>query len=515
MKHHPILPASFLLAAALLLAPVAIAETVAATAPSADAPAAPRAALDRPNVVVVLLDDAGYGDFEHNGNPTVSTPRIAQLANGGACFTQFYDASPACSASRYALLTGRVPGRSGLGHYVIGPASARYLHPREITLADGLHQRGYATGMFGKWHLGTPNPANHFTPESLPLAHGFDQWIGTNVSHDYADAMLIQSDPAGKEPAAGYTVLERKLGTHRAACDTLTGRYAKAAVDFIHANRAKPFFAYVALNQPHLGLFCGPEFKGTSRRGLFGDVMSETDHCVGAILDALEKDGISKNTLIVFSSDNGPWLRFLNTAHDPRYGEARMNVGYAHPFRNGKGSDWEGGSRVPGLFYWPGVIAPQRVQEPASLLDVLPTVFEVCGAKQPEGRTVDGRDIRRLLSAKLGGEAVGAFDFTYPDEDNHPIALRQGPWKLMTGIMQQYRDDGNAFSASPEKPLLFQVEQDLGERVNRAGEHPDIVGKMKEQLQKRAAQIREEGSFWGKAGAEGSDKSAHEKGSED
>ncbi len=462
----------------------------------AQAPAPPREALDRPNVVVILLDDAGYGDFEHNGNPVVRTPSITKMAQQGACFTQFYDASPACSASRYGLLTGRVPGRSGLGAYVIGPESARYLHPREITLADGLKQQGYATAMFGKWHLGTPNAKNGFAPESLPLAHGFNQWIGTNVSHDYQDALLLQSDPAGREPVAGYRVLAKNLPSDHAATDSLTRRYTEAATAFIHANRAKPFFAYVALNQPHLALFCGPEFKGRSRRGLLGDVMEEADDCAGKILAALEAEGIAGNTLVILSSDNGPWLRFMNTAKHPMYGEAQLNVGYAQPFRNGKGSDWEGGSRVPGLFYWPGVVAPARIQEPASLLDVLPTVFGIAGAKVPADRSVDGRDLRSLLSDQLGGKAVKDFIFTYPDPANHPVALRRGPWKLMTGVFEQYKDADGGFTASPAKPLLFQVEQDLGERIDRAAEHPDLVAKMKQELEARTQQIKDEGSFW-------------------
>jgi arylsulfatase A len=430
--------------------------------------------------------------LEHNGNPVVSTPNIARLAQGGASFTQFYDASPACSASRYSLLTGRVPGRSGLGSYVINPDTQRHLHPREISLAEGLKERGYATGMFGKWHLGSPNAKNGFTPESLPLAHGFDQWIGTNVSHDYAHSMLLTNDPAGTEPCAGYRVIAKDLPSHQDVTNSLTRRYTEATVSFIHAHRDKPFFAYVALNQPHLGLFCGPEFKGKSRRGLFGDVMGEVDSCAGSILKALEEEGLDQNTLIILSSDNGPWLRFMNDA------KQGLDVGYAHPFRNGKGSNWEGGSRVPGLFYWPATIPASRIQDPASLLDVLPTVFALSGEALPSGRSIDGRDIRKLLSPKLGGGFPSDFVLTYPNSANRPIAIRQGPWKLMIGIMQQYKDADGGFPATLEKPLLFQVEHDLGERFNRAPTEPSKVTELKQLLDQRIRQIKEEGSFWDK-----------------
>ncbi len=492
-----------------LAADVLLSVAWGAPANPAAATAAPRQALDRPNVVVIFLDDAGYGDFEQNGNPTIRTPRIAKLAAEGASFTQFYVASAACSASRYALLTGRIPARSGLGSWTVGPESERHIHAREVTLADGLHQRGYATGMFGKWHLGTPNSKNGFDPAALPLAHGFDQWIGTNVSHDYPAAMLLQSDPAGREPIAGYRVLARNLPSNPAVCESLTGRYTAAAVDFIHAHRAQPFFAYVALNQPHLGLFCGKEFQGTSRRGLLGDVMAEADHCVGAIVNALAAEGLTGNTMIFFSSDNGPWIRYQDIAHDPKYGDTRLQVGYALPFRNGKGSDWEGGHRVPGIFYWPGVIPPARVLDPASTLDVLPTVFQFAGEPLPSDRTLDGRNIGSLLTPKLGTKTVPQFHLLYPGSNNQPLALREGPWKLVTGIQQQYRDDGG-FKASLQKPLLFQLEQDLGERIDRGAEHPDIVDTMKKEFLDQVAQIRSEGTFWGAEDGKGHDSSDDE-----
>lgn len=455
-----------------------------------------RNAMDRPNVVVFFLDDAGYGDFAHNGNPTIRTPNITKLANDGASFTQFYTTSPACSASRYSLLTGRFPGRSGLGSWVIGPSSKRYLHPAEWTLAEGFKSRGYRTGMFGKWHLGNPNKANAMAPKSLPLSHGFDQWIGTNVSHDYGNAKLLKSDPGGDNPIPGYSELARDLPSDEAASTSLTGRYTEAAVKFISENKDRPFFAYIPHNMPHLGIYASDKFKGRSRRGLLGDVMEEVDDSVGRVLAAIKEGGIEKNTLILFSSDNGPWLLFKNTKSHKKYGEARMHVGNAYPFRDGKGSTWEGGHRVPGIFYWPGVIEPGTVeQSPCSTLDVLPTIFALIGADLPSDRTIDGRDIRAYLAPKRFEGEVEPFRFLYSYHDNRASAIRQGPWKLHIRIGSQLKDN-YGFKASRETPLLFQVEQDLGERIDRAGEHPELVSDMLGRLDALESQIKEEGSFW-------------------
>lgn len=448
--------------------------------------------LDKPNVIVIYLDDSGYGDFSHNGNPTIETPHISRLAAGGANFSQFYVTSSACSASRYSLLTGRYPGRSGLGSWVIGPESPRYLQPREVTLADGLKKAGYHTAMAGKWHLGNPNEKNSMSPACLPLAHGFDSWIGTNVSHDYADAKLLQSDPAGNHPIKGYRELARDLPLHPDVCESLTGRYATAAVDFIKASKDAPFFLYLAHNMPHLGIHASSGFQGKSRRGLLGDVMAEVDDSVGRILAALKEAGIDRNTLIVFSSDNGPWIKFEDAADDPNYGEARLHVGYAQPFRDGKGSTWEGGYRVPGIFYWPGVIEPNRQLEPASTLDVLPTVFALAHAETPQDRSLDGRDIRPLLAPQRFPGKVADFVLLENYSNNKPSAIRKGPWKLMIRQGSQ-TDHTYGFHASETAPLLFNVEQDFSERIDRAAEQPEIAAELLAGLRRMREQIENEG----------------------
>lgn len=448
---------------------------------------------DKPNVLLVYLDDSGYGDYSHNGNPVIETPNISKLALEGSTFTQFYVTSPACSASRYSLLTGRYPGRSGFGTWVIGPGSKPHLRSGEITIADGLKSNGYVTGMFGKWHLGSPNKGNGMSTDSLPLAHGFDTWLGTNVSHDYDNALLLKSDPTGTTPVAGYSEVAKNLPSDEKASTSLTGRYTDATIDFIKKNKDKPFFAYVAYNQPHLGLYVSDEFKGKSRRGLLGDVMAEVDSSVGRIIATLQDEGIADNTIIVFSSDNGPWVMFrdLKFKNHPKYGEARTHVGYAYPFRDGKGSTWEGGYRVPGIFYWPGVIKQQRQLNPASTLDVMPTIFSLTGTKEAGENKHDGRDISPYL---LGDESVNVkeFDFIYSYSDNQPSAIRVGPWKLLVRIGSQ-TGDNYGFKASEKAPLLFNVEEDLGERINRADEHPEIVAKLLKKLQEKRSEINNTG----------------------
>lgn len=455
---------------------------------------------DRPNVVLFFLDDSGYGDYSHTGNPTIATPNISRLVQDGMSFPQFYVASPACSASRYSLLTGRVPGRSGLGSWVIGPQASRYLHPQEFTLAEGLKTRGYHTGIFGKWHLGSPNKNNRHVPETLPLAHGFDEWLGTNVSHDYDNAMLLQSDAAGVEPTQGYAVIARNLPSRPDVCATLTERSTAAAVSFITRNKAAPFLAYIPFNMPHLGIHASEAFRGRSRRGLLGDVMEEIDASVGRVRQTLEEHGLTENTLIIFSSDNGPWIMFQDTASHPKYGEARLHVGYATPFRDGKGSTWEGGHRVPGIFCWPGTISGNAVERsPASTLDILPTVCGLAGVDVPTDRSIDGRDIRAYLLPETSAETVPEFAFVYSGRDNKPSAVRVGPWKLHVRIASQTGND-YGFQASRETPLLFQLEQDLGEQIDRAGERPERVAAMLTQLNQFEVQVEQEGSFWEAAG---------------
>lgn len=449
----------------------------------------------KPNVVLFYLDDSGYGDFAHNGNPTIKTPNITKLKDSGINFTQFYVSSAACSASRYSLMTGRYPGRSGLGSWVVGPDSQRHIHTKEITLAEGLKSGGYRTGLFGKWHLGSPNSNNEFSEETLPLAHGFDEWIGTNVSHDYDTAMLLKSNPQGRTPISGYEVIAKDLPSDVKTSESLTGVCTKAAIDFINENKEKPFFAYVAFNMPHLGLFVSDKYRGKSRNGVLGDVMEELDASIGDIMQTLEEAGLKDNTIVIFASDNGPWVRFSNEA-DTKYGDTRLQVGYATPFRDGKGSTWDGGHRVPGIISWPAKIKGGRnEQTPISTLDILPTIFAIADIELPQDRTVDGRDIRSLLMPDKYENGVDEFKFFYSYSDNYPSAIRKGPWKLHIRIGSQ-TGNNYGFNASRETPLLFQIEKDLGERVNVSAEYPGKILELQTDLEIFEKQMRKEGSFW-------------------
>lgn len=456
-----------------------------------------RPSSEKPNLVLIFLDDCGYGDFSHTGNPSIHTPNISRLVAEGLSFPQFYTASPACSASRYAVLTGRNPARSGFD-WVLGPTVKRHIHSKEVTIAEGLKQRGYATAMFGKWHLGNPNEANGFSPETFPLAHGFDSWIGSNVSNDYdPGANLIRSNPKGATPIPGYELLRENYASDAELQGSLTGRYSDGAIDFIRQQGDRPFFAYVAFSMPHLPVHNSPAFAGVSKRGLYGDVIEEIDASVGRIRKALEEEGIAENTLLVFTSDNGPWIKFQDMAEHPLYGEARLNIGSALPFRDGKGSTWEGGVRVPGVFWWPGTIEPASiVREPAATFDILPTIFALAGQPLPPNRTLEGRDIRPYLNAEHFAGSVDDFSFIYTGRSNNEIyGARRGPWKLHIQLYSQ-TGDNYGFEATRESPLLFQVNHDVSERYDRAAEQPDVVKQLLGDIQAFETSLAQEGTFW-------------------
>jgi arylsulfatase A len=460
-----------------------------------------RPPLEKPNVVVVFLDDCGYGDFAHTGNPTIHTPHVTRLASEGANFPQFYAASPACTASRYSLLTGRNPRRSGFGTWVLGPNDPRHIHTKEVSLAEGLKNRGYATGFFGKWHLGTPNSNNQNTANAFPLAHGFDLWEGTNVSNDYTKppVKLIRSHPEGTTPIPGYEILTDQLATNIPVHEDLTSRYRDLAVNFIRKKKDHPFLLYLAPNMPHLPVHAGAAFKGKSRRGPYGDCIEEIDAMIGTIVSTLEAEGIARNTLVILSSDNGPWIRFENTAEHPLYGEARTLVGSALPFRDGKGSTWEGGVRVVGVWYWPGVIAPRTVvRDPASTMDVLPTAFALAGEPLPSGRTIDGRDIRPYLNPATFPGTVPDFRLIYTGTGGNAIhAVRKGPWKLHIALYSQ-TGNNHGFTASRSSPLLFNVERDPHERIDRHAEEPGVVADLQSVISSFETSLDAEQTFWGK-----------------
>lgn len=418
-------------------------------------------AASKPNIVVLFMDDAGYGDLGSYGHPTIATPNLDRMASEGARFTQFYSASPACSASRYSLLTGRLPVRSGFP-WVLGPESERGIHPDEITIAEGLKSAGYATAAFGKWHLGRPD-------EFLPLAHGFDEYFGLPYSNDmqppkWIDMPLLE----GNEIA--------ELNPDQS---TLTKRYTERAIQFIKKNKDTPFFCYLPYAMPHVPLHPGKAHAGTSRRGTYGDVIEEIDWSVGEILKTLRKQGLDNNTLVIFTSDNGPWI-----IQGDQGGSAGL-------LRDGKGSTWEGGVREPCIARWPGNIdAGITLREPASTMDILPTVFTLAGVDIPTDRSIDGRDISKLL---LKGKRKHERDplFFYGPKQLH--AVRVGDWKLHIRTSSQTKIkyfDGKV-------PLLFNLETDPSEKWDLADKHPEKVVDFQGIIDAHFASLQEETSFWG------------------
>lgn len=415
-----------------------------------------------PNVVIIYADDLGYGDLGCYGHPTIRTPHLDRMAAEGLRFTSFYTAAEVCTPSRAALLTGRYPVRSGMcddQRRVLFPDSAGGLPSDEVTLPELLRTRGYATGMVGKWHLG-------HLPEFLPTRHGFDQFFGLPYSNDMDRS---PDSPPGRraflEPRSEYwkVPLIRDDRTIEKGPDQsqLTRRYTEEAVRFIREKRERPFFLYFAHTFPHVPLFASDRFLGRSPRGLYGDAVEELDWSVGEVLAALREAGLEKDTLVWFSSDNGPWLT------------QREQGGSAGGLRDGKGSTWEGGMRVPGIAWWPGRIAAGRVtDDPAATLDLLPTVAALANAPLPGDRTIDGVDLAPLIFG-TGPGPRSEFAF-YRGATLH--AFRKGPYKAHFTTRTGY--GGQPTTHTP--PVLFHLGVDPGESYNVAGQHPEILAEINE-----------------------------------
>ncbi len=429
-----------------------------------------------PNIVVVFLDDAGYGDFGHTGNPIIRTPSIDRMAAEGMRLTQFYSASPACTASRYSLLTGRLPVRSGFS-WVLGPSSPRGIHPREWTLAEGLRDLGYATAIFGKWHLGLPE-------EYLPLQQGFDEYFGLPYSND-----MQPPDWVSLPLFEGNDVIELDPDQ-----TLLTEAFTRRALDFIGRNRQRPFFLYLPYSMPHLPLSPGAEFAGRSSRGAYGDVIEELDAAVGRIPSKLRQENLAERTAVFLTSDNGPWII------------KNEEGGSSGPFRDGKGSTWEGGMRVPGVAWWPGTIPAGSIDRGvATTMDLYVTALALAGSRPPEDRRVDGRDISdRIRGIDADGSERGPSgpDQLVAEEPGEPLffygpghalhAVRHGRWKLHVQTSSQTGID--YFGGT--LPLLFDLEQDPGETWNLAERYPAVVAELRETLEAHRAEVLASGTFF-------------------
>ncbi|RMH03306.1 MAG: arylsulfatase [Planctomycetota bacterium] len=421
---------------------------------------------ERPNLVVLFADDLGYGDLGCFGHPIIRTPNLDRMAAEGTRFTQFYSASPACTASRYSLLTGRLAARSGFA-WVLVPSSPRGLHAAERTLADELREAGYATAAVGKWHLGN-------RPEFLPLAHGFDEYLGLPYSNDMLPPRWPPIPPleGDKEVESGPDQ------------STLTRRYTERALSFIDRNRDRPFFLYLAYAMPHVPLHPGAAFAGRSPRGAYGDAVEEIDWSVGRILDRLRRLGLAERTLVLFTSDNGPWII------------KGLDGGSAGLLRDGKGSTWEGGMREPAIFWWPGTVPAGRVERAvASTLDLFPTALELAGRPLPEpgrgrnGAVLDGRSILPLL---LGRGAPEDRPFFYHGPGHVLHAVRLGRWKLHLKTSSQ---TGKEYFEG-RVPLLFDLERDPSETRDLAAEEPEVVARLTALAAEHEREVAEHGSFW-------------------
>lgn len=410
----------------------------------------------------------GYADLACYGNPKVKTPNLDRMAAEGVRFTDFYVGQAVCSASRAALLTGCYPNRVGI-QGALPPRARTGLHPKEITLAEVLKERGYATAIYGKWHLG-----DH--PDCLPTKQGFDEYFGIPYSND-----MWPHHPTGGESYPPLPLYENEREVQSMPDQTqLTTWYTERAVRFIERNKERPFFLYVPHNMPHVPLFVSDKFKGKSGAGLYGDVLMEIDWSVGQILNALKQNGLDEKTLVMFASDNGPWLL---------YGD---HAGSAQPLREGKGTSFEGGVRDPFIARWPGRIPAGKVcRELTTAMDVLPTVAKIAGGKLPEDRIIDGKDIWPLLAGEA--DAKTPHKAYYYFWGNHLQAVRSGPWKLHLphDYITVNPGKGGQPGKNPNRMIgleLFNLEADPGESTDVSSQNPDIV----EQLEKLAEACRQD-----------------------
>jgi arylsulfatase A len=439
------------------------------------ASAAQAAPPERPNIVIIFIDDMGYADIGPFGAKTYATPNLDRMAAEGRRFTDFHAATAVCSASRAALLTGCYPGRvSILG--ALRPKSPVGINADELTLAELCKQAGYATGAFGKWHLGDRR-------RFLPLQHGFDEYYGLPYSND-----MWPRGHRGEElpPDAGrrkeYPPLRMFQGNEVVDEEVtpedqtqLTRSYTERAVDFIDRHHGEPFFLYVPHSMVHVPLYVSKEFEGKSGAGLFGDAVMEVDWSVGQILGALKQHGIDEKTLVVFTSDNGPWLNFGNHA------------GSAGPLREGKGTMFEGGYREPCLMRFPGQIpAGSACDKLCATIDLLPTVARLLGLALPSDRIIDGRDIWPLMTGEVG--AKSPHDVFYCYYDNELRAVRDQRWKLVlphTSRTLAGRPGGrDGYPVQYEQAsiglALYDLKNDVGETTDVAAEHTEIVKRLSE-----------------------------------
>ena len=419
--------------------------------------------LKTPNIIFILTDDQGYADLGIYGANDISTPNLNKMAAEGAIFTSYYATQPVCSASRASILTGCYPNRIGIyGAY--GPGSKFGLNQNETTIAELLKERGYKTAIFGKWHLGD-------APKFFPRKHGFDEFYGILYSNDMW--------PKHPEQGTKFNFPNIYLYENEKALSVindqtfLTSELTKKTIDFIKKNKKHPFFIYLSHPQPHVPLFASEKFRNTQKRGLYGDVINEIDFSVGQILNTLKGEGLDKNTIVIFTSDNGPWLS---------YGEHSGSSGI---FREGKGTNWEGGHRVPGIVRYPNVIAANTIiDEPAMGIDWLPTIVEFTKSNLPE-KKIDGLSLVSLLKGLSFQSPHENFFFYYNNNELH--AVRHKNWKLY--LPHKYRSLNGRKGRNDGLPIaynmneinkneLYNLTTDPEENINLAQIYPELTKKI-------------------------------------
>ena len=439
-----------------------------------------------PNIVVIFMDDMAYADIGPFGATAYPTPNLDRMAKEGRKFSDFYVTQAVCSASRAGLLTGCYNVRVGI-FGALGPKSTQGLHKDEVTLAEICKQKGYATAIYGKWHLGHHKPF-------LPMQHGFDDYFGLPYSNDmwpYHPGVLHlpMKERLKRWPHLPLIDKNKIINPQVSGKDQeqLTTQYTERAVQFIEKNKSNPFFLYIPHSMVHVPLFVSDKFKGKSKSGLFGDVMMEVDWSVGQILETLRKHKLEKNTLVIFTSDNGPWLS---------YGD---HAGSAGPLREGKGTMFDGGCRESTLMWWPDTIPANSIcKTPAMTIDILPTVAEIIGANLPNHK-IDGKSILNLVTGKNDKSPQEAYYFYYGQQLQ---AIRMGKWKLhfphsyrtMAGNPGGTGGIPTKYSQSKIGLSLFNMHQDIAESIDVKANHPKVLAKMLKLGEKMRKELGDQGS---------------------
>jgi arylsulfatase A len=461
------------------------------------APLASRAADAKPNFVIIFADDQGYGDLGCFGSTKIKTPNIDRLATEGRRFTNFMVASPVCTPSRAALLTGCYPKRVGLHQHVLFPTSTKGLNPDEHTIADHLKGQGYATAAFGKWHLG-----HH--PETLPQQNGFDTYFGIPYSNDMnhpdnkskpmggAEGMdLLWNDPGSTLTKWNTPLMENeKIVELPVDQRTVTRRYTQKAIDFIKDNyKEKPFFVYLPHSMPHIPLYVPDDVRDPNPLNAYTNTIEHIDSEVGRLMDTIRELDLSGNTYVIYTTDNGPWLTF------------KHHGGSAGPLRDGKGTTFEGGQRVPCVMWGPGRIpANTETSELMGTIDLLPTIATLTGTPLPTKNKIDGLDASALV---LGTGSSPRSEFLYYTSQGVIEGLRQGKWKLLVKQKKVPKNaKPNAVVPEPEI-LLFDLQSDIGEATNLAEANPDTVTALTKRMTELDAEITANArSPWFKPGTE-------------